>query len=198
MQPLPGDLAGTSAEGWLGRLIRHGTGSNIGHTVVMVRPTRDPDVWVTHEALGRRDNHGRDGVQVTTRHLSTIVELVTIARTDAEARCIVRRSEACVALNRGYDRLELVRIACWMLANAARVVHLRPVAWLLDRAGEWAYSRSDEDERICSHHVYLSVLAGRPELAQLTRHPASRIWPGELMRVLRAQKRLDEETIHNN
>lgn len=196
MRPRPGDVFGSTALGVQGVIIRHGTGSNVGHCGIVSHLLEDgPDpLWRTIEALGGRGSRGVSGVQWATRRQSTMVELhspLSATRDVAEGIVV---SDAQTESSAGYDFAEVVRLGLYVLARGLEKWKLRPLAWLLDKLGEAIHRHDDPQRLFCSQAVWTTLLTVRPELAVLSSQPADRIWPGELMRALRVLDRERQES----
>jgi len=156
----PGDIGFTKGGGFVGWIIRHGTGSAYAHTFVyhkLIKRTDAIEVWETVEAWPSL-NKQKDGVRVRTRTEAPI-KVVRLWRTRGEQARILEHSKSMVGTRYGWG--EIVRIGL-------RFVGIKVRGW------------ESNKRAICSNHCTQSVLAARPKLSKIFRYPPSMVWPGEL------------------
>ena len=169
----PGDIGFTKGGGFVGWIIRHGTGSAYAHVFVYVRKNKDGS-WETIEAWpSRRDAF--DGTRVRLR-TELPEKIVRVWRTRSEQSDIIRKSRELVGTRYGWG--EILRIA-------ARFIGVKFIP------------KYDSPNRaICSNVTLQAVLAARPHLKPVFRYESYQTWPGELAdtldRIVWTQDRISE------
>ena len=169
----PGDIGFTKGGGFVGWIIRHGTGSAYAHTFVYVKKNYDGS-WETIEAWPSKKS-AFDGTRFRTR-TELPEKVVRVWRNRAEQSAIIRKSRQLVGTRYGWG--EILRIA-------ARFVGVKFIP------------KYDSQKRaICSNVTMQAVLAARPELKHFFRYESYQTWPGELAetldRLVWAQDRIRE------
>lgn len=187
--PAIGDVLFTTGDGWISRVIKHGSASHWSHCgivtgvgTVQVRRTchllnqrcthvigeceRVVIDVTTHEAYG-------DGLLPRRRWLVQAAPakrqgflLARVTSCGFQARELVAASAALVAGTTGYDWWEIVRIGLRVCG-----LEVAPVDRFTTR-------------NICSGHTARAVTAVRPELRELLPVPAFGVWPGALRECL--------------
>jgi hypothetical protein len=153
----PGDIGFTKGGGFVGWIIRHGTGSAYAHVFVYVRKNKDGS-WETVEAFPSAKKM-KDGTRVRTR-TELPEKVVRIWRDSTEQAGIVRKSRELVGTRYGWG--EILRIA-------ARFIGIKFIP------------KYDSPNRaICSNVTMQAVLAARPQLRPVFRFESYQTWPGEL------------------
>jgi hypothetical protein len=170
----PGDIGFTKGGGFVGWIIRHGTGSAYAHTFVYVKKNTDGS-WLTIEAWPSSKSD-KDGTRFRTR-TELPEKLIRTWRTRSEQAAIVKRSRELVGTRYGWG--EILRIA-------ARFVGIKFIP---------AY---DSPKRaICSNVTMQAVLSARPSLKHFFKYETYQTWPGELAdaldRINWAQDRIAED-----
>lgn len=152
----PGDIGFTKGGGFVGWIIRHGTGSAYAHSFVYHKPLGN-GTWETVEAFPSLKRQ-KDGVRVRIR-TEQPDKVVRTWVTKNEQKAILLHSASMVGARYGWG--EIIRIAL-------RFVGIKVRGW-------------ESDSRvICSNHCAQSILAARPGLKALFKYRPSMIWPGEL------------------
>lgn len=169
----PGDIGFTKGGGFVGWLIRHGTGSAYAHVFVYVSKNKDGS-WETIEAWPSKQSI-KDGTRVRRRTESP-EKVVRIWRDKAEQVLIIRKSRQLVGTRYGWG--EILRIA-------ARFIGIKFIP------------KYDSPNRaICSNVTMQAVLAARPQLKPAFRFEPYQTWPGELAdtldRIVWIQDRIKE------
>ena len=169
----PGDIGFTKGGGFVGWIIRHGTGSAYAHTFVYVSKNSDGS-WTTIEAWPSK-KAAFDGTRVRIR-TELPEKIVRIWRNRSEQSAIIRKSRNLVGTRYGWG--EILRIA-------ARFIGIKFIP------------KYDSQKRaICSNVTMQAVLDARPELANFFRFETYQTWPGELAdtldKVSWAQARIKE------
>lgn len=172
----PGDIGFTKGGGFVGWLIRHGTGSAYAHVFVYIRQNKDGS-WETIEAWPSLKPHS-DGTRVRTR-TELPQKLVRVWRGKAEQALVIKKSRELVGTKYGWG--EIIRIALRFLG-----IKFLP--------------KYDSHKRaICSNVTMQAVLAARPSIKIFFRFEPYQTWPGELAdtldRVLWAQDRISERKV---
>jgi len=169
----PGDIGFTKGGGFVGWIIRHGTGSAYAHVFVYVKPLKNGN-WETIEAWPSKKAH-LDG---TRRRIRTELpeKIVRVWRSHDEQAAILNKSAELVGTRYGWG--EILRIAL-------RFVGIKFIP------------RYDSSKRaICSNVTMQAVLASRAGLGPLFRFESFQTWPGELAetldRIVWAQDRIRE------
>ena len=156
----PGDIGFTKGGGFVGWLIRHGTGSAYAHTFVYHKYLGN-GAWETVEAWPSLKKD-QDGVRVRVRTEAPL-KVARTWRTKGEQERLLAHSRSMVGTRYGWG--EIVRIAL-------RFIGIRVRGW------------ESENRAICSNHCTASVLAARPNLSALFKYRPSMTWPGELAKTL--------------
>lgn len=160
----PGDVGFTKGGGFVGWIIRHGTGSAYAHTFVyhklLSQDRQGNQVWETVEAWPSK-KAAFDGVRVRTR-TEQPDKIVRVWRTKSEQESILAKSSSLIGTRYGWG--EIARIGL-------RFVGIKVSGW------------ESDTRMICSNHCTQSVLAARPELSVFFRFKPSMVWPGELATV---------------
>jgi hypothetical protein len=169
----PGDIGFTKGGGFVGWIIRHGTGSAYAHVFVYVKQNTDGS-WETIEAWPSK-KATLDGTRVRTR-TELPEKIVRIWRDRSEQAGIVKKSRELVGTRYGWG--EILRIA-------ARFIGIKFIP------------KYDSTNRaICSNVTMQAVLAARPSLSPLFRFETYQTWPGELAdtldRIVWIQTRISE------
>ena len=169
----PGDVGFTKGGGFVGWLIRHGTGSAYAHVYVYVKKNPDGS-WETIEAWPSAKS-SLDGTRFRTR-TELPEKLIRPWRTRKEQSAIIRKSRELVGTRYGWG--EILRIA-------ARFVGIKFIP---------AY---DSNKRaICSNVTMQAVLEARPASKVFFKYEPYQTWPGELAdtldRIQWAQDRIAE------
>lgn len=152
----PGDIGFTKGGGFVGWIIRHGTGSAYAHSFVYHKPLGN-GAWETVEAFPSLKTQ-KDGVRVRVR-TEQPDKVVRTWVTRNEQAAILAHSASMVGTRYGWG--EIARIAL-------RFVGVKLRGW-------------ESDSRvICSNHCAQSILAARPGLKALFKYRPSMTWPGEL------------------
>jgi hypothetical protein len=153
----PGDIGFTKGGGFVGWIIRHGTGSAYAHVFVYVKQNSDGS-WETIEAWPSR-RAIKDGTRVRTR-TELPEKVVRIWRNRNEQNRIIKKSRELVGTRYGWG--EILRIA-------ARFIGIKFIP------------KYDSHKRaICSNVTMQAVLAARPQLKPVFRFETYQTWPGEL------------------
>jgi len=152
----PGDIGFTKGGGFVGWIIRHGTGSAYAHSFVYHKYLGN-GAWETIEAWPSI-NKGKDGVRVRVRTEAPI-KVSRLWRTRNEQAKILIHSASMVGTRYGWG--EILRIAL-------RFVGIKVRGW------------ESPKRAICSNHCTASILAARPKLRELFKYSPSMTWPGEL------------------
>lgn len=157
----PGDIGFTKGGGFVGWVIRHGTGSAYAHSFVyhklLSRAANGAETWETVEAWPSL-KHQKDGVRVRVR-TEQPDKVVRTWVTRNEQTAILLHSASMVGTRYGWG--EIVRIAL-------RFVGIKVRGW------------ESDNRAICSNHCTQSILAARPALKALFKYRPSMTWPGEL------------------
>lgn len=155
-----GDIGFTKGGGFVGWLIRHGTGSAYAHSFVYHKYLGN-GAWQTVEAWPsiRKD---KDGVRVRVRTEAPI-KVARTWRTKGEQERLLDHSMSMVGTRYGWG--EIVRIAL-------RFIGIKIKGW------------ESANRAICSNHCTASILASRPKLKPLFKYRPSMTWPGELAKTL--------------
>lgn len=169
----PGDIGFTKGGGFVGWIIRHGTGSAYAHVFVYVKPLAN-GAWETIEAWPSR-KATNDGTRVRVR-TELPEKIVRVWRTRKDQAAILEKSRQLVGTRYGWG--EIIRIA-------------------LRFVGIKFLPKYDSTKRaICSNVTMQAVLAARPALIPLFRFESFQTWPGELAdtldRIVWAQERIRE------
>ncbi len=169
----PGDIGFDQGGGFVGWLIRHGTGSAYAHTFVYVKQLSNGD-WETIEAWPSK-KAAFDGTRVRLR-TKLPDKVIRVARSRSEQSAIIRKSRELVGTRYGWG--EILRIA-------ARFIGIKFIP------------KYDSSKRaICSNVTMQAVLEARPELKLFFRFETYQTWPGELAdtldRIVWAQERIAE------
>ena len=152
----PGDIGFTKGGGFVGWIIRHGTGSAYAHTFVYHKYLGD-GAWETVEAWPSLKKD-QDGIRVRVRTEDPI-KVVRLWRTRNEQAKILAHSSSMVGVRYGWG--EIARIAL-------RFIGIKVKGWESNRRS------------ICSNHCTASILAARPRMRELFKYAPSMTWPGEL------------------
>jgi len=152
----PGDIGFTKGGGFVGWIIRHGTGSAYAHSFVYHKYLGN-GAWETIEAWPSL-NKDKDGVRVRVRTEAPI-KVSRLWRTRNEQAKILIHSASMVGTRYGWG--EILRIAL-------RFVGIKVRGW------------ESPKRAICSNHCTASILAARPKLRELFKYSPSMTWPGEL------------------
>jgi len=152
----PGDIGFTKGGGFVGWIIRHGTGSAYAHSFVYHKYLGN-GAWETIEAWPSL-NKEKDGVRVRVRTEAPI-KVSRLWRTRNEQAKILIHSASMVGTRYGWG--EILRIAL-------RFVGIKVRGW------------ESPKRAICSNHCTASILAARPKLRELFKYSPSMTWPGEL------------------
>jgi len=171
----PGDIGFTKGGGFVGWIIRHGTGSTYAHTFVYISKNSDGS-WNTIEAWPSKVS-SLDG----TRHrIRTELpeKVVRVWRNRGERAAIIKKSKELVGTRYGWG--EILRIA-------ARFIGITFIP------------KYDSNKRaICSNVTMQAVIASRSSLKHFFRYETYQTWPGELAdtldRISWAEDRLKERT----
>lgn len=157
----PGDMGFDKGGGFVGWIIRHGTGSAYDHCFIyhelMSTDKQGNQVWKTVEAWPSLRKQ-KDGVRVRIRTADPS-KVVRVWRTKNEQSKILEKSLSMVGTKYGWG--EIFRIAL-------RFIGIKIRGWESERGA------------ICSNHCAQSVLYARPELKAFFTYPPSFIWPGEV------------------
>jgi hypothetical protein len=169
----PGDIGFTKGGGFVGWIIRHGTGSAYAHVFVYVSKNADGS-WNTIEAWPSR-KASFDGTRARVR-TELPEKVVRVWRNRTEQSAIVRKSRELVGTRYGWG--EILRIALRFL-------------------GIKFIPKYDSPNRaICSNVTMQAVLEARPQIKPVFRFEPYQTWPGELAdtldRVVWAQDRISE------
>jgi len=169
----PGDIGFTKGGGFVGWIIRHGTGSAYAHTFVYTKYLGDGR-WETIEAWPSRHPQ-KDGTRIRVR-TELPEKVVRVWRNRGEQVAIIRKSRDLVGTRYGWG--EIARIALRFLG-----VKFLP--------------KFDSHKRaICSNVTMQAVLYSRPGLRSFFRFESFQTWPGELAdtldKVSWAQERIKE------
>lgn len=170
----PGDIGFTKGGGFVGWVIRHGTGSAYAHTFVYVKQNKDGS-WETIEAWPSSKS-AKDGTRFRTR-TELPEKVIRTWRTRSEQSAIIKRSRELVGTRYGWG--EILRIA-------ARFIGIKFIP------------KYDSTKRaICSNVTMQAVLAARPSLKHFFKYETYQTWPGELAdtldRINWAQDRIAED-----
>ena len=172
----PGDIGFTKGGGFVGWIIRHGTGSTYAHSFVYVSKNAD-NSWNTIEAWPSAKS-ALDGTRnrIRTEYPEKVVR---VWRTKSEQAAIIKKSKALVGTRYGWG--EILRIA-------ARFIGIKFIP---------AY---DSNKRaICSNVTMQAVLASRSALKHFFKYETYQTWPGELAdtldRISWAQSRISEDKV---
>ena len=152
----PGDIGFTKGGGFVGWIIRHGTGSAYAHSFVYHKPLGN-GTWETVEAFPSLKSQ-KDGVRVRVR-TEQPDKVVRTWVTRNEQTAILLHSASMVGTRYGWG--EIFRIAL-------RFVGIKIRGW------------ESDSRAICSNHCTQSILAARPGLKALFKYRPSMTWPGEL------------------
>lgn len=152
----PGDIGFTKGGGFVGWVIRHGTGSAYAHSFVYHKHL-GKGVWETVEAFPSL-NPQKDGVRVRVR-TEQPDKVVRTWVTRNEQASILIHSASMIGTRYGWG--EIMRIAL-------RFVGVKLRGW------------ESDSRAICSNHCSQSILAARPGLKVLFKYRPSMTWPGEL------------------
>lgn len=153
----PGDIGFTKGGGFVGWVIRHGTGSTYAHSFVYVKSNKDGS-WVTIEAWPSTKS-ALDGTRYRTR-TELPEKLIRIWRNSQEQSAIVNKSRNLVGTRYGWG--EILRIA-------ARFIGIKFIP------------KYDSAKRaICSNVTMQAVLSARPSLKHFFKYETYQTWPGEL------------------
>ena len=157
----PGDIGFTKGGGFVGWIIRHGTGSAYAHVFVYLKKNKDGS-WETREAWPST-NKDKDGTRI--RHRTELPEKVLRTwRGRTEQSAIINKSRDLVGTRYGWG--EIIRIALRFIG-----IKFLP--------------KYDSNKRaICSNVTMQAVLASRPALKKLFRYESYQTWPGELAETL--------------
>lgn len=169
----PGDIGFTKGGGFVGWIIRHGTGSAYAHTFVYTKYLGN-NQWETIEAWPSTRKE-KDGTRVRVR-TELPEKVVRVWRSRDEQTAIIRKSRDLVGTRYGWG--EILRIA-------AHFIGVRFIP------------KYDSSKRaICSNVTMQSVLYSRPALKNFFRFEPFQTWPGELAdtldKVSWAQERIKE------
>jgi len=156
----PGDIGFTKGGGFVGWLIRHGTGSSYAHTFIYHNKLSN-GVWETVEAFPSVKKN-KDGVQIRVRTEEPL-KIVRAWRTPNEQRDILTHSLSMVGTRYGWG--EIFRIAL-------RFIGVKIKGW------------ESANRAICSNHCTSSILYSRPALQYFFKYKPSMTWPGELSTTL--------------
>jgi hypothetical protein len=167
----PGDIGFTKGGGFVGWVIRHGTGSAYAHVFVYVRQINE-NSWETIEAWPSIKK-SEDGTQYRVR-TELPEKVIRVWRNRSEQSAIVKKSRELVGTRYGWG--EILRIMC-------RFVGIKFIP------------KYDSPKRaICSNVTMTAVLAARPSLKHFFKYETYQTWPGELAdtldRIKWAQDRL--------
>jgi len=169
----PGDIGFTKGGGFVGWIIRHGTGSAYAHVFVYTRKNKDGS-WETIEAWPSR-HKTKDGTRVRTR-TELPEKIVRIWRNSAEQSLVIRKSRDLVGTRYGWG--EILRIA-------ARFIGIKFIP-----------KYDSANRAICSNVTMQAVLSARPQLRPVFRFESYQTWPGELAdtldRIVWIQERVKE------
>ena len=152
----PGDIGFTKGGGFVGWIIRHGTGSAYAHSFVYHKHLGN-GTWETVEAFPSLKRQ-KDGVRVRIR-TEQPDKVVRTWVTRNEQTAILLHSASMVGTRYGWG--EIFRIAL-------RFVGIKVRGW------------ESDSRAICSNHCAQSILAARPALKSLFKYRPSMTWPGEL------------------
>jgi hypothetical protein len=171
----PGDIGFTKGGGFVGWIIRHGTGSTYAHTFVYVSKNTD-NSWNTIEAWPSMKSR-LDGTRFRIR-TQYPEKVVRVWRTLEEQTGIIRKSRELVGTRYGWG--EILRIAF-------KFIGVKLPAY-------------DSNKRaICSNVTCQAVLNARPALKSFLSYKPYQIWPGELAdnldRISWAQERIQERRL---
>jgi len=169
----PGDIGFTKGGGFVGWVIRHGTGSTYAHSFVYISKNTD-DSWNTIEAWPSSKS-ALDGTRFRIR-TELPEKVVRVWRTKSEQSAIIKKSRELVGTRYGWG--EILRIA-------ARFIGIKFIP------------KYDSNKRaICSNVTMQAVLAGRSSLKYFFKYESYQTWPGELAdtldRISWAQDRMRE------
>ena len=172
----PGDIGFTKGGGFVGWVIRHGTGSTYAHSFVYVSKNEDGS-WKTIEAWPSL-KAAQDGTRYRTR-TELPEKVVRVWRSKNEQVAIIQKSNSLVGTRYGWG--EILRIM-------ARFIGISFIP------------KYDSPKRaICSNVTAQAVLAARSQLKHFFKYEPYQIWPGELADVLDriswAQERIAERTV---
>lgn len=185
-----GDVFGTQGGGAVGRVIQMGTRSDTAHNGIFIKLIKvcedGSEDWLTHEAFGS------DGLHERIRNTSKEpMEIHTVARHAKEQARIVEASSRLVAVSKGYDWIEILRIAIWFIGDIFSQFKLQFIADKIKAFAGWVHKFNKWDKFICSNHTANCIFQIRPDVKEFTSYKANEIWPGELMRSLRLLARKD-------